>query len=100
MLVAWGIDTAGKPHLLGLVPGSSESTNAWAEFLRDMAARGLRPPLLVISDGGPGLIGAVELVLEGSLRQRCLIHRARNLLAKVPKHAQGTGEGGVLGDLR
>lgn len=44
---------------------------------------------MVISDGGAGLIGAVEMVLERSLRQRCLIHRVRNLLAKVPKHAQG-----------
>ena len=33
VLVAWGIDTTGKPHLLGLEPGSSESTDAWAEFL-------------------------------------------------------------------
>ena len=89
VLVAWGIDTTGKPHLLSLEPGSAESTDAWADFLRGMAKRGLRPPLLVISDGGPGLIGAVEIVLEKSLRQRCLIHRARNLLAKVPKHAQG-----------
>jgi transposase-like protein len=88
VLVAWGIDTTGKPHLLGLEPGSTESTDAWAGFLRGMAKRGLRPPLLVISDGAPGLIAAVEIVLEGSLRQRCLIHRARNLLAKVPKHAQ------------
>ena len=88
VLVAWGIDTTGKPHLLGLEPGSSESTDAWAAFLRGMAKRGLRPPLLVISDGAPGLIAAVEIVLSGSLRQRCLIHRARNLLAKVPKHAQ------------
>jgi len=89
VLVAWGIDTSGKPHLLGLEPGSAESTDAWADFLRGMAKRGLRPPLLVISDGGPGLIGAVEIVLSGSLRQRCLIHRCRNLVAKVPKHAQG-----------
>lgn len=89
VLVAWGIDTSGKPHLLHLEPGATESTDSWAEFLRGMAKRGLRPPLLVISDGGPGLIAAVEIVLSGSLRQRCLIHRARNLLAKVPKHAQG-----------
>ena len=43
-----------------------------------------RPPLLVISHGAPGLIAAVELVFGASLRQRCLIHRARNVLAKVP----------------
>ena len=53
-----------------------------------MVARGLRAPLLVITDGAPGLISAVELTFPHSLRQRCLVHRARNLLAKVPKHAQ------------
>ncbi|MGH2695745.1 MAG: IS256 family transposase [Actinomycetota bacterium] len=89
VLVAWGFDTAGKPHLLGLAPGNSESTDAWRGFLQDLLARGLRPPLLVISDGGPGLIGAVELTLPTSLRQRCLVHRCRNILARVPKHAQG-----------
>lgn len=89
VLVAWGITTTGKPVLLHLAPGSSESTDSWAAFLRDMAGRGLRPPLLVVSDGAPGLVSACELVLGTSPRQRCLIHRARNILAKVPKHAQG-----------
>jgi transposase-like protein len=88
LLVAWGFDTAGKPQLIGLEPGNAESTDAWASFLRGLIDRGLRPPLLVVSDGGAGLINAVELVLGGSLRQRCLIHRARNILAKVPDHAQ------------
>jgi putative transposase len=48
----------------------------------------LRPPLLVISDGAAGLINAAESSLPHSLRQRCLIHRCRNLLAKVPATAQ------------
>ncbi|ETW23816.1 hypothetical protein MGAST_12260 [Mycobacterium gastri 'Wayne'] len=43
--------------------------------------RGLACPLLVISDGAPGLIGAVERTTGAALRQRCLIRRARNLLA-------------------
>lgn len=88
VLVAWGITSAGKPVFLGLEPGSSESHDAWAGFFRSLGARGLRHPLLVISDGGAGLIGAAEVVFDHSLRQRCLIHRARNLLAKVPAHAQ------------
>jgi transposase-like protein len=54
-----------------------------------MVSRGLRPPLLVISDGASGLIAAVELVFPHSLRQRCVIHRARNVLAKVPVEHQG-----------
>ena len=88
VLVAWGITSAGKPVFLGLEPGSSESHDAWAGFFRSLTARGLRHPLLVISDGGAGLIGAAEIVFDHSLRQRCLIHRARNLLAKVPAHAR------------
>ena len=88
VLVAWGITSAGKPVFLGLEPGSSESHDAWAGFFRGLTARGLRDPLLVVSDGGPGLIGALEIVFPVSLRQRCVIHRARNLLAKVPQHAQ------------
>jgi len=88
VLAAWGITTEGRPVLIGLTPGTSESTDAWKGFLDDLVARGLRPPLLVVSDGAPGLIAAVELVFSQSLRQRCVIHRARNILAKVPKHAQ------------
>jgi transposase-like protein len=90
VLVAWGITAAGKPVLLGLEPGNAESTDAWAGFFGGLKARGLGDPLLVISDGGAGLIGAIELCFADSLRQRCLVHRARNLLAKVPAHAQAT----------
>src|SRR5215218_5012425 len=88
VLAAWGITTEGKPVFVALGEGGSESTDAWSDFLGELTARGLRPPLLVISDGAGGLINATESVLGRSLRQRCLIHRARNILAKVPGHAQ------------
>ncbi len=88
VLAAWGITTDGQPALVALAPGSTESHDAWAGFLSDLVARGLGAPLLVISDGAPGLIGAAEAVFSQSLRQRCLIHRARNILAKAPKEAQ------------
>lgn len=84
VLVAYGITTVGQPVLLAVEPGGDESHDAWAGFLDDLRARGLRMPLLVISDGAPGLIGAVEAKMSSALRQRCLIHRARNVLAKVP----------------
>jgi putative transposase len=88
VLAAWGIDTDGKPVFVGLEAASSESGEAWEGFLRGLGERGLACPLLVISDGAPGLIGAVERTMGAALRQRCLIHRARNILAKVPKNAQ------------
>lgn len=87
VLAAWGIDTDGKPVFVGLDTSATESTDAWSGFLTDLGERGLGSPLLVISDGAPGLISAAELTMGGALRQRCLIHRARNILAKVPKNA-------------
>jgi putative transposase len=88
VLAAWGITTAGKPVLVGLEPAGNEGNDAWDGFLDGLTERGLRPPLLVISDGAAGLVGAIERSMPRSLRQRCLIHRCRNLLAKVPARAQ------------
>jgi transposase-like protein len=88
VLAAWGMTTEGRPVLVGLEPGASEPTDAWQGFLDNLVGRGLRAPLLVISDGAPGLIAGVELVFPHSLRQRCVIHRARNVLAKVPVEHQ------------
>jgi len=89
VLAAWGIDTDRKPVFVGLDTSTTESTDAWSGFLTDLGERGLGCPLLVISDGAPGLISAAELTMSGALRQRCLIHRARNILVKVPKNALG-----------
>ena len=88
VLAAWGITTGGKPAFIGLAPGSGESADAWGDFLADLKDRGLPSPLLVISDGAPGLIAAIEQAFPKALRQRCLIHRARNVLAKVPAGIQ------------
>ena len=88
VLAAWGITTEGAPVFVALTAGGSESTDAWGDFLDELVGRGLRPPLLVISDGAAGLINAAETALPRSLRQRCLIHRCRNVLAKVPAEAQ------------
>jgi putative transposase len=88
VLAAWGITITGAPVFVALAAGGSESTDAWGDLLDELIKRGLRPPLLVISDGAAGLINACESSLSRSLRQRCLIHRCRNLLAKVPAEAQ------------
>jgi transposase-like protein len=88
VLAAWGITTGGKPAFIGLAPGSGESADAWGDFLADLKDRGLPSPLLVISDGAPGLSAAIEQAFPKALRQRCLIHRARNVLAKVPTGMQ------------
>ncbi len=88
VLAAWGITTEGKPAFAGLAPGAGESADAWHDFLADLKDRGLASPLLVISDGAPGLISAIEQAYPKALRQRCLIHRARNILAALGRDAR------------
>jgi transposase-like protein len=93
VLAAWGITTEGKPAFIGLAPGSGESADAWHDFLADLKDRGLASPLLIISDGAAGLITAIEQAYPQALRQRCLVHRARNVLAKVPAGMQAEVKG-------
>jgi transposase-like protein len=85
VLAAWGILADGKKALLHLVPGTKEDTASCREFFQDMRRRGLPDPLLVVSDGAPGIIRAIEECLPRSLRQRCLAHKMRNLQGKVPQ---------------
>jgi transposase-like protein len=87
VLAAWGISSDGRPVFIALEAGGSESTDAWADFLDGLKKRGLADPLLIISDGAAGLIAAIEARFPRSLRQKCLIHRCRNVLAKVPADA-------------
>jgi transposase-like protein len=69
---------------LHLAPGTKEDIASCKEFYQDMRRRGLPDPLLVASDGAPGIIRAIEECLPRSLRQRCLAHKMRNLQSKVP----------------
>jgi len=71
--------------LLHLALGNKESHADWLDFLRGMAARGLRPPLTMTGDGAPGLLRALEEVFPHSLRIRCWVHRMRNVLGKLPE---------------
>jgi putative transposase len=83
VLAAWGFTCDGRKVLLHLMAGSKEDAETVSAFFQDMRARGLGDPLLVVSDGAPGVIKAIEVCFPRSTRQRCLAHRMRNLAAKV-----------------
>jgi putative transposase len=85
VLVAWGFTEDGERVLLAVMLGMRESHADWLELGRDLIARGLGAPLLVVGDGAPGLIKAVEQCWPASDRQHCAVHRLRNLLAKLPE---------------
>jgi len=86
VLAAWGILADGKKALLHLAPGTKEDTASCKEFFQDLRRRGLPDPLLVVSDGTPGIIRASEECLPRTVRQRCLVHKMRNLESKVPEN--------------
>ena len=108
VLIAHAIDTQGKRSVLHLSLGGRESTQAWKTALHDLIERGLRSPQLVISDGNPGLLRAVSEVWPEVPQQRCVVHRIRNVLARVPRsrHAEvkralhGIFYAGSLGEAR
>src|SRR5262249_36480937 len=65
--------------------GSEEDAETVTAFFEDMKMRGLNEPLLITSDGAPGIIKAIEVCFPRAARQRCLAHRMRNLASKVPE---------------
>lgn len=87
ILCAWAILSNGRKVLIHLALGNKESYDCWKDFFRDMLARGLRVPLLLTSDGAPGLIRAIEESFPQSKRQRCLVHKLKNIANKLPKNA-------------
>lgn len=89
VLSAYAILEDGRPVLLHLDLGPRESYDAWLSFLQDMVARGLKDPLLVILDGAAGLHKAVKRMWPRAFRQRCQVHKMRNILAKLPRVMQG-----------
>lgn len=85
VLVAWGYDLDGKRVLLAVCLGQRERHEDWLELGRNLVRRGLPSPWLVVTDGAPGLVRAVEELWPEADRQRCSVHRLRNILAKLPK---------------
>jgi putative transposase len=85
VLVCWGVTLEGRKVLLGLALGSRESYESWLAFGRDLIARGLRPPALIVADGAPGLWKAARELWPAAEAQRCTVHALRNVTAKLPE---------------
>jgi putative transposase len=88
-VVAIGVRQDGSREVLGFNVGASETYEFWAEFLRQLVGRGLRGVRLVISDAHEGLRRAISEILAGASWQRSRVHFMRNVLQKLPRHAQG-----------
>jgi putative transposase len=88
MLVVLAALRDGRKVVLAVESGYRESTESWAALLRDLQARGLRPPRLVIADGHLGIWGALAAVFPTLAEQRCWNHRILNVLDRLPQKLQ------------
>ncbi|GIU94717.1 MAG: hypothetical protein KatS3mg012_1174 [Gaiellaceae bacterium] len=85
VLCAWGITEEGERVVLDVCLGMREAEEDWTSLGRSLTRRGLQAPLLIVADGAPGLTNAIEQLWPQADRQRCTVHRLRNVLATVPE---------------
>ena len=92
VLVAIGVTEQGHRTVLGLQAGDKESASSWREFFKDLKRRGLAGSAVVLGvmDGLPGLEHVFREEFAHATIQRCQLHVARNVLAKVPRKLKKT----------
>ncbi|UNN05165.1 IS256 family transposase [Rhodococcus opacus] len=87
LLVMIGVRADGRKELVALSDGYRESTESWADLLRDCRRRGMRAPVLAVGDGALGFWRALREVFPETREQRCWFHKQANVLAALPKSA-------------
>ena len=87
LLVMIGVRSDGRKELIALTDGYRESTESWADLLRDCKRRGMRAPVLAVGDGALGFWGALAEVFPQAKAQRCWFHKIANVLGALPKSA-------------
>jgi len=88
LVAAIGIDGEGGKHPLALVEGATENTATVQALLDNLVERGLDPAVsrLFIVDGAKALSKAIRVTFgKDSLIQRCQVHKARNIMDRLPK---------------
>jgi transposase-like protein len=87
-LVIVGVRTDGTKELVSISDGHRESTESWADVLRDLRRRGMRAPTVAVGDGALGFWAALRDVFPETVEARCWVHKAANVLNALPKSAQ------------
>jgi putative transposase len=98
-LVIVGVRVDGTKELVAIADGYRESTESWADLLRDLKRRGMRAPVLAVGDGALGFWGALREVFPATRAQRCWVHKVANVLSALPKSAQ-SGARRALAEIR
>jgi putative transposase len=98
-LVLVGVRADGTKELVAVADGERESTQSWAEVLRDLRRRGMRAPVVAVGDGALGLWAALRDVFPVTRHQRDWVHKVANVLGCLPKSVQA-GARTALAEIR
>jgi putative transposase len=97
ILTALGVDLEGTKEVLALHACAEESKEGWLSLLQDVRTRGATQIDLIVTDGHDGLLGAVGELFTATPRQRCLVHKQRNVLAAIPRRERGEVQTELVG---
>jgi putative transposase len=87
-LVIVGVRSDGTKELVSITDGHRESTESWADVLRDLRRRGMTAPTVAVGDGALGFWAAPRDVFPDTVEARCWVHKAANVLNALPKSVQ------------
>jgi len=97
ILTAMGVDLAGNKEVLALRACAEESKEGWGCLLQDLRRRGALQIDLLVTDGHDGLLAAVSALFSATSRQRCLLHKQRNVLNAIPRRERGDVQAELVG---
>jgi putative transposase len=83
ILTALAVDLEGNKEVLALGACAEESKQGWLSLLQDLRTRGATQIDLIVTDGHEGLLAAVSELFSATPRQRCLLHKQRNVLSAI-----------------
>jgi putative transposase len=89
ILTALAVDLEGNKEVLALRACAEEDKDGWACLLQDLRERGATQFDLIVTDGHEGLLAAVAELFSATPRQRCLVHKQRNVLNAIPRRERG-----------
>jgi transposase-like protein len=84
VMAVCGVNESGKREVLAIEPMLEESCESYGQLFRSLKERGLKSPLLVVSDAHKGLVKSIEENFSGASWQRCKVHFMRNILVYIP----------------
>ena len=91
-LVIVGVRLDGTKELVAIADGYRESTDSWADLLRDLKRRGMRAPMIAVGDGALGFWAALRDVWPQTREQRDWVHKVANTLDALPTSVQPTAK--------